>query len=187
MGLSKSNSPGGKRTSPLSPPASSKKPKSKRLVSSGGIPKQAKQQLGQLAKGTFEELKSQPGGMAKRALEQVGMGGSSSRPESPSAEEVKKKIQEMERMDKKRSETQIAQIKKKLDEEIKYWQQLREEQLRRRRKEPTEEEQKKVQEQEVKEKPLAVPGEGQKPKKGGFLMRKRKKTQVEKVGGRVSG
>ena len=167
-------------------PPSSKPPK--RLASSGSIPKQAKQQLGQLAKGTFEELKSQPSGVARSALEQVGIGGPQVGSKPPSAEEVKKKIKEMEAADKARSERQIAQIKEKLSEEIKYWQQVREEQLRRRREQPEmTPEQAKAAQKQAEGAPLVVPGEGEKPKKGGFLMRKRKKTQVEKAGGRVSG
>lgn len=187
MGLSNSSSPGSKPFPSFNPSASRTK-KPKRFVSSGGISSQAKQHLGQLAKGTFEELKSQPGGMAKSALEQVGIGGNQAEPKPPSVEGVKKKIKEREAMDKARSEQQITQIKGKLEEEIKYWQQVREEQLRQRREPPEMTPEQAEAAKQAEGTPLVAPGEGEKPKKGGFLMgMKRKKTQVENVGGRVSG
>lgn len=149
-----------------------------------GIKGQAKKQIGQLAKKTFETVKDQPKDTALTALEQLGIGGgksSSGQAKKPVAgTDEKAKLQQLEEADRAKTARQVSQLKTELEREIERWRRIREEQLKRRR-EQMEQIQKPP---EPPEASLEAPGG--KPKRGGLFLR-RKKTKTEAAGMKRSG
>jgi len=147
------------------------------------------QQLKQLGEGVFETAKKQPQELAGKALEQMGMGGSSppAGQKTPQASDEAKKLEEMKAADKAKSEQIAAKIVQELEAEIEKWRRIREQQLQARRQPERPEEEKKQEKP-----PLIEPST--KPKRGlfgGFWGRRIKsaqqQAQPEMVGRRVGG
>jgi len=147
------------------------------------------QQLKQLGEDVFEKAKKQPQELAGKALEQMGIGSSSSSggQKTPQASDEAKKLEEMKVADKARSEQLAAKIVQELEQEIERWRRIREQQLQARRQPPEQPEEEKKQEKP----PLIEPST--KPKRGlfGFWGRRVKsaqqQAQPEMAGRRVGG
>ena len=153
------------------------------------------QQLKQLGEDVFETAKKQPQELAGKALEQMGVGGSSSSAgqKTPQVSDEAKKLEEMKAADEARSKQLAAKIVQELEAEIEKWRRIREEQLRARRQEAEQQEERKQ-----GKPPLIEPST--KPKRGlfglpagrqGFWGRRIKsaqqQAQPEMVGRRVGG
>ena len=153
------------------------------------LPKNIAQQLKQLGEDVFETSKKQPQELAEKALEQMGMGSSSSfgGQKTPQVSDEAKKLEEMKAADKARSEQLAAKIVKELEQEVEKWRRIREQQLQARRQPPEQPEEEKKQEKP----PLIEPST--KPKRGlfGFWGRRvqsaQQQAQPEMVGRRVGG
>jgi len=153
------------------------------------------QQLKQLGEGVFETAKKQPQELAGKALEQMGVGSSSSSggQKTPQVSDEAKKLEEMKAADEARSKQLAEKIVQELEAEIEKWRRIREEQLRARRQEAEQQEERKQEKP-----PLIEPST--KPKRGlfglpagrqGFWGRRIKsaqqQAQPEMVGRRVGG
>jgi hypothetical protein len=153
------------------------------------LPKNIAQQLKQLGEDVFETAKKQPQELAGKALEQMGMGGSSSSggQKTPPVSDEAKKLEEMKAADKARSKQLAAKIVQELEAEVEKWRRIREQQLQARRQPPEQQEEEKKQEKP----PLIEPST--KPKRGlfGFWGRRvqsaQQQAQPEMVGRRVGG
>jgi len=153
------------------------------------LPKNIAQQLKQLGEDVFETAKKQPQELAGKALEQMGMGGSSSSggQKTPQVSDEAKKLEEMKAADKARSKQLAAKIVQELEAEVEKWRRIREQQLQARRQPPEQQEEEKKQEKP----PLIEPST--KPKRGlfGFWGRRIKsaqqQAQPEMAGRRVGG
>jgi len=153
------------------------------------VAKNVAQQLKQLGEDVFETAKKQPQELAGKALEQMGVGGSSQPggQKTPQVSDEAKKLEEMKAADKARSEQLAARIVQELEQEIEKWRRVREQQLQTRRQPPEQQEEEKKQETP----PLVEPST--KPKRGlfGFWGRRIKsaqqQAQPEMVGRRVGG
>ncbi len=153
------------------------------------LPKNIAQQLKQIGEDVFETAKKQPQELAGKALEQMGIGASSTSggQKMPQAGDEAKKLAEMKAADKAKSEQLAAKIVQELEAEIEKWRRVREEQLKARRQPSEQQEEEKKQETP----PLMEPST--KPKRGlfGFWGRRIKsaqqQAQPEMVGRRVGG
>jgi len=160
------------------------------------LPKNIAQQLKQLGEDVFETAKKQPQELAEKALEQMGMGSSSSSAgkKTRQVSDEAKKLEEMKAADKARSEQLAAKIVQELEAEVEKWRRIREQQLQVRRQPPEQPEEEKKQEKP----PLVEPST--KPKRGlfglpagrqGFWGRRvqsaQQQAQPEMVGRRVGG
>jgi hypothetical protein len=121
------------------------------------------QQLKQLREEVFEAVKKQPQELAGKALEQMGIGGSSAPggPKLPQVSDEVRKIEEMKKADEETSRQLAAKIVQDLGVEIEKWRRIREQQLQARRG-PLE--QKKEEKKQEKVPPLLEPSA--KPKQG---------------------
>jgi len=159
------------------------------------LPKNIAQQLKQLGEDVFETAKKQPQELAEKALEQMGMGGSSSSggKKAPPVSDEAKKLEEMKAADEVRSKQLAAKIVQELEAEIERWRRIREEQLRARHQEAEQQEERKQEKP-----PLIEPST--KPKRGLFglpagrqgfwgrrAQRAQQQAQPEMVGRRVGG
>lgn len=143
-------------------------------------------QIRELGGETVKEMAKQPGEMAGRALEQLGVtsptGGAG---QKQVADSQKAKLAQMEAEDKAKSEKQSARLRKSLEGEMKKSRLEREEELRQRRKQPeVTEEEKKAAEAKVH----GVPEVSSKQKRGlRQIKRAEEKARPEKVGRRIGG
>ena len=95
------------------------------------IIKNVAQQIGQLTGEIGEDIKKQPGEMAGKVLEQMGVSA------APAADAPKVNLEEMKAKEAAQSQQAASQISKQLEQEIDRLRKIREEQLRQRRKTST--------------------------------------------------
>jgi len=153
------------------------------------VAKNVAQQLKRLGEDVFETARKQPQELAEKALEQMGVRGSSSSggQKTPRTSDGAKKLEEMKAADKTRSEQLAAKIVQELEGEIEKQRRIREEELRVRRQPPEQ------LEEEKKQKKPSLVEPSTKPKKGLFgfwgrrARRAREQAQPEMVGRRVGG
>lgn len=149
------------------------------------IPADIARQIKQLGEGVVEEVKEVPGGVAKRAMEQVGItafkSGAGQEKTLPQPTEIKPERSKPER--ELAEKQQIAQLRQGLEKEIRERQRLREEETQRRREQASDAQ---PPEAVAPQEPLKEPS----GKPRGFWGRRIKAAQEEakpELGKRISG